>query len=220
MQAPQPQWQLHNVTIGFQQQALVSAIDISLELGDRLAISGPNGSGKSCLIKTMAGIIPVISGSISAPDYFSHAQLGVVPQVTDFQPRLPISLKEMVALGTCGSVKKTSKQHILQVLDSVGLTSKQVRQLWQHSSGGERQRALIARALIREPQVLLLDEASSHLDPENAHSIFSMLQERCKQKHMLFIAVVHDEHIAQTYCTQRLHMAHGAATLTDLHKHG
>ena len=178
-----PQWRIENLAIGFKQHRLISDINLTLSLGDRLAISGPNGSGKSCLLKTMAGTIPELDGAIIAPDYFSHALMGVVPQVTDFQPRLPVALKEMIALGVCASMQRASKANIQTALDTVGLSSKQSKQLWQRSSGGERQRALIARALIRQPQVLLLDEASSHLDPDSAHNIFTMLRERCAEKH-------------------------------------
>ena len=211
-----PQWLVQDLAIGFKQHRLIAHINLTLSLGDRLAISGPNGSGKSCLLKTMAGIIPELDGAISAPEYFSHALMGVVPQVTDFQPRLPVSLKEMVALGVCASMQRASKANIQAALDAVGLSIKQSKQVWQRSSGGERQRALIARALIRQPQVLLLDEASSHLDPDSAQRIFSMLRQRCEEKTMLFIAVIHDERIAEQFCAQRLHLANGTATLTDI----
>ena len=209
-------WQVQDLDIGFEKQIIVSNISFSVSLGDSLAITGTNGCGKSCLLKTLASMIPVKAGTIQAPPGFSHAALGVVPQVTDFQPRLPISLREMVSLGVCGSAQKASKESIKQALEDVGLSMTQAKQLWEQSSGGERQRTLIARALIRQPQVLLLDEASSHLDPTSTETIFSLLKQRCRDHKLVCIAVIHDPALVTKYCNKHLIIAHGQAQITDL----
>lgn len=207
-------WKLDALNVGFGQTILVSNINCTFQLGDMVAVTGGNGVGKSCLLKTMAGLNPALSGFIHAPAGFGHHKLGIVPQISEISPRFRVSLQEMVALGLAQTKHVHQQERVSEALDVAGLNAAKSRQAWQHSSGGERQRALIARALVRRPEVLLLDEVTSHLDETGITSLMSYLQALCADAQMLVVAVMHDEELVAKYFPRRMHILDGCADLS------
>ncbi len=207
-------WRMEHLDVGFNANAIVSDISCSIALGDLVAITGANGVGKSCLLKTLAGELPPVAGRVLAPAGFAHDGLGVVPQLTDLEPRFPISLREMIALGASGIRDPFLKEHVDEALIAVGFNKKHAQQSWQRSSGGERQRALIARAFIRRPEILLLDEATNNLDVASTHLIFEKLHAKCAAKKLAIIAVLHDANLVSRYFNKNIHIADGHAKLS------
>ncbi len=208
------EWKLESLEIGFTTPPLITNINCSIQMGDMVAITGANGCGKSCLLKTLAGINPAISGFIHSPSDFSYNQLGVVPQVTEIFPRFRISLQEMVELGVANTNEKKQQSHIKDAMDAVGLNNKLAKQAWQRSSGGERQRTLIARALVREPQVVLLDEATSHIDQDGTKLLMEYLRALCDNKKLVVLAVNHDAEINDKYFPKHIHISNRSIELS------
>ena len=188
-------WRLTDLTVGFGTRAVVSGIDLEFAAGEMIAIVGRNGSGKSCLVRTLAGDLVPLAGAVVAPAGFVPQAMGVVPQDTGLEPRVPITLGEIAVLGLAGMQVPDKGARLREALAVVGLTER-AGQSWQRSSGGERQRALIARALVRRPYLLLLDEATSQLDRSAALQLFDELRQRC-QAGLCVVAVLHDHELAQ-----------------------
>lgn len=211
-------WFLRDLSIGYTTTPVASGLAASFALGDLVAMTGNNGSGKSCLLQTLAGGLQPLAGTIDSDGAYTSADVGVVPQVTDLQIRLPVSLREMVALGLTGlpAVQHAvRRERVDQALAMVDLEA-QAGQPWQASSGGERQRALAARALVRQPRLLLLDEPTSHCDPDAADQLFEQLSVRCAQRQSAVIVVVHDLTKVASYATHEWHLEGGTLRTADL----
>lgn len=208
-------WRLADLSVGFVGRPVVEHIDLTVAAGELLVVTGANGAGKSCLLRTLSGELAPLAGAIHAPAGFAADGLGVVSQVTDLDPRLPITLGEMAILGLAGQRAPFVRERLAEALATVDLVGR-AGQSWNASSGGERQRALVARALVRQPEVLILDEASSHLDECAASVLFDRLGERCAAGHLTVIAAVHDHALARRHGTRHLHLSGGRATLQDV----
>lgn len=209
------EWSLADLVIGFNNHAIIHGISIIIKRGQFIAISGVNGSGKSCLLKTISGSLAPISGTMSVPGQHFASHGALVPQVTDLHLRLPITLAEMVELGLVGVGQSFVREKVSSALLAVGLENRG-RQLWQTSSGGERQRALIARALVRGPDLICLDEATSHLDAHGSDQCLEYLHQQCRQQRLAVLAVMHDHGLTERYATHELELAHGHAILRCL----
>ena len=207
-------WTLDALAIGYGAHAIIKPFSCAIECGDVVMVTGGNGTGKTCLLRTLAHEIPPVGGAFLKPDSFDYSNLGVVPQLTDLQPRLPITLREMVALGITGILDPYLKTSLSEALAVVGLNGKKSKQLWMQSSGGERQRALIARALIRRPKLLLLDEATSHLDSHSEDQLFTLLHQQCQKQNIAVVAVVHDHDLAHKWGTKQIALHNGQAQLS------
>lgn len=205
------QWVLEQLSVGFGQRRVVSDISCTFGLGDLVTISGLNGSGKSTLLRTLSGELAPLGGRFFGPPGFDARNLGVVPQVSDLALRLPVSLREMAALGLAGLRDPFADEHLAEALRVADLDAGRARQDWMSSSGGERQRTLIARAIVRQPEVLLLDEPTSHLDEQAAGQFFKWLRQRCDAKELLALVVVHDQELSEQYANKRVELANGQA---------
>jgi len=183
--------------------------EISLEIaaGTVTALLGPNGSGKTTLLNIVLGWLVPSRGHIeilgNAEDIRSRKELsrliGLVPQ--DEQMTFELSVAEYVLLGRApylALLEKPSEDDrclALRALDSLGLSDVRERPITT-LSGGERQLAVIARALVQEPQILLLDEPMSHLDIANTQRILKVLTE-LREKGKTIVFTTHDPNIAE-----------------------
>jgi len=162
-----------------------------------LGIIGPNGGGKSTLLKAMLNLVKPISGEVVTRKGIT---LGYVPQFASFDKSFPISVREVVLMGRLDKMMHPfyhyGKKDILQataLLERLGLLEIQKRQIGD-LSGGQLQKVLIARALLTNPDVLLLDEPSSSLDSAAKTEVFDFLKELNQEK--TIVVVTHDmEHI-------------------------
>jgi len=181
-----------NYSYGGKQKVLEN---INLEVKERefLAIIGPNGGGKTTLLKLIVGLLPLQSGEIK----LYEKKIGYVPQNTNINNNFPIKVWEVVTLGV--TPNKQVKQKALKVLKDVSMEDffdKRIGEL----SGGQRQRVLIARALFRDPNLLLLDEPTSNIDPKTSESIYELLKKLNKEK--TIIVVSHDISVLLKYATK------------------
>ncbi len=173
---------LNQVTLGYPGHPVLLDVNLEVYAGDALAIFGPNGSGKTAFLKTVAGILTPLKGTVRLgdPTNTDHVRVGYVPQRATVSRLLPLTVSEVVEMGTYGTLKpwqRLGKQELEQVrwaleqVDINDLTTKGYADL----SGGQQQRVLIARALAMKPSVLLLDEPLASLDRESVRSMIQLM---------------------------------------------
>jgi zinc transport system ATP-binding protein len=175
--------------------------EVSLRIdapGEILGIIGPNGGGKTTFLKSILGLVPISKGGISIfglPPEKARPFIGYVPQYGKYDYDFPISVLEVVLTGRLKQAglfrrySKEDKNSAMRALETVGMAefiNKQIGQL----SGGQRQRVFIARALSRDPKLLLMDEPNTGLDTFMQDELYRILSE-LKQK-MSIIVISHD----------------------------
>ncbi|NKB71671.1 MAG: heme ABC transporter ATP-binding protein [Candidatus Latescibacteria bacterium] len=211
----QPLIQLDKLTVGYHRQPpVLKQVDLAVESGQFIGLIGPNGCGKSTLIRSMAGVLPPQQGTIRLHgqpiDQLGRRQIArqiaVVPQESGV--RFAFSVEQTVAMGRHPYLGRWQQPGVADkqaVQEALGQTHTQ--QLAQRSilalSGGERQRVGIARALAQSPQLLLLDEPTSHLDINHQVEIFELLRHLNRQQGLSIVCATHDLGYAARYC-QRL----------------
>lgn len=193
--------------------------DISFEIfeGDYIAIIGPNGGGKTTLLKLLLGFIKPTSGDIkifgkSPPEI--RNKIGYLPQYINFNLDMPISVLDIVLQGRLNKTKlfysKTDKEIALQKLTLMNIEHLKTRKI-KDLSGGQRQRVLLARALAKEPRILILDEPTASIDPEGQKEIYTLL----KKLPLTKLIVSHDINILfegvnkVAYINKTLHLHDG-----------
>ena len=175
---------------------LPMTFDLQVAAGERIAIIGPSGAGKSTLLNLIAGFVLPTQGNIwlngenhtrSAP---YERPVSMLFQENNLFPHL--SVQQNLALGLKTSLKLTAleQNQIEQVADAVGLTSFLSR-LPNSLSGGQKQRVALARCLLRDKPILLLDEPFSALDPELRMEMLNLIDELCHSKNLTLLLVTH-----------------------------
>lgn len=206
---------IENLSFSYQNAPILSHVNLYVNKGEFIGLIGPNGGGKTTLLKLMMGFLKPTQGTIRVfgnPPYNarSNSHIGYVPQTLRFDRLFPISVFEVVLSGLLsklpwyGRYHKSDQEKAKNMLETVGLAD-----LAHHSfgtlSGGQAQRALIARALVAEPKILLLDEPTASVDSRAEADIYALLSQ-LKEK-MTIIMVTHDlnaaiEHVERLYCVQ------------------
>lgn len=191
--------------------------NINLEIfkGEFVCILGPNGSGKSTLIKLFANVLLPTRGEFYLEDKSYKTikkknfakKISFVPQIEKII--FPYSVYEIVMMGRfpylnfMGLENKIDHQKVISTLELL-----EIKHLMNHGineiSGGEAQRVLIARALVQEPEILLLDEPNAHLDIKHQLAIFSLLSELNKTQQLTVIAISHDLNLAMQFGSRAL----------------
>ncbi|MCX7679830.1 MAG: ATP-binding cassette domain-containing protein [Spirochaetes bacterium] len=203
---------LREASLGYGKKVLLSNVNLLIDEGDICLIKGPNGSGKTTLALGLLGILKLASGF----RYFSFVRPAYVPQASRFDLQYPITLEELVAMGLreyCtshlfvrNSWRKRMSEKTQSALSRVGLSEKG-RKLFHQVSGGEFQRALIARALISEPDVILLDEPFANIDKQGKQEIKELLLAESARLNCTLIIIDHHENV--DFCTKCLAIENG-----------
>lgn len=202
---------LNEVSFAYQKKKVLHGISFALHELDYMAILGPNGGGKSTLLKLILGLLTPSDGSIHlmglSPDK-SRSQVGYLPQLLDVDLRFPISVLEVVMMSSLKTgcltwFNGTSKKKALHALAQVGaehLKSRPIGSL----SGGERQRVLLARSLVHQPRLLILDEPTCSIDPETSLHFFEVLKHI--NQHTSILLVSHDIHGVSKYAKKTVYL--------------
>lgn len=187
-----------NLSVHYGDVHALEKVHLSVNPGDYIAIIGENGSGKSTLLKTILGFIKPAQGKVTFA-LESRTAIGYVPQHTGFDRRFPISVIETVLTGLLTNrfqfMKRfTSHDHkqARSVLVELGLDHLEHRQIGE-LSGGQLQRVLIARALVSEPDLLILDEPTASIDQPSKQVIYNLLQKLHQERHKTILLVTHDK---------------------------
>ncbi len=206
-----------NLSYKLGKKELLKDIYLSAQKGQIIGIIGPNGAGKSTLLKHIAAILPIQTAQVildekdisklSPKDISRHiaylAQFSAVPRM---------SVLETLELGRrsySGMILgKLDKELIAKSVEEFGLEDLLCRHL-DTLSGGERQKVMIASALLQEPDVLLLDEPISHLDPKNQLEMLSAIHKATYEKNLITFVVLHDMQHALHYCDALLMLKSG-----------
>ncbi len=217
--------QFENVSFQYEYTHVLKNISLRIDEGDFLALLGPNGSGKSTLLKLLLGLLKPMSGEIklfeeSTKTFKQRELIGYVSQKSNaFNSGFPATVFEVVRSGL---VKKTglfkrypqdAKERVMRSLEAVGMQDFANRNIGQ-LSGGQQQRVFIARALIGEPKLLILDEPTVGIDHENVQAFYDMLAKLNNDLGMTMILVTHDVDTVSNRIT------HVACLNQTIHFHG
>jgi zinc/manganese transport system ATP-binding protein len=205
-----------------------SEVTLRVRAGQFVAVLGPNGVGKSTLLKTILGLHPLAAGRIDVlggPPGRRNARVGYLPQRRAFDPSTRVRGVDVVRLGWDGDRWGTplpswlqgrrgreARDRVREVISMVGAESYANRPIGQ-CSGGEQQRLLIAQALIRRPDLLVLDEPLDSLDVTNQAAVSALIQQICRTQHVAVLLVAHDVNPILPYLDQVIYLAHGGAVM-------
>jgi ABC-type Mn2+/Zn2+ transport system ATPase subunit len=193
-----------NLSIGYNNQPVLSGISLSIARASFTALLGANGSGKSTLLKTLLGLLPLIAGRvrIDAPVIF-----GYVPQTIQFDPLYPLTGFEVALMGVYGRVgpgrrvpqaERDFTHECLKATDAGEFAHQRFNEL----SGGQKQRVLIARALATKANVLVLDEPTAGVDAAATHSLLEFITEIHEERKLTVLLVTHDLPLVRKHARQ------------------
>ena len=183
---------LERAVIGYR-TPLLPPLDLSVRSGTTLGVLGPNGAGKTALLKSMLGLLPLLGGRLVFPSG-RPPRVGYVPQRDRLDQSWPLSVLDVVLMGRTsllGPLRRfqaRDRQCAREALDEIGMGELAERPLYA-LSGGQHQRVLIARAIAAEPELLVLDEPTSAMDPA-AERVLLELVEHLKRAHNLSVVLV------------------------------
>ncbi len=216
--------ELEEVDFSYGEIRVLEGINLTVEAGDFLGIIGPNGSGKTTLLRIMLGLLEPDHGRVRLfghpPSSFRQwGRLGYVPQKATLDPALPATVQEVVAtglvpaLGLWGRVRAAERRRIQEVLAHVGMDAHAGARIGALSTG-QQQRVLIARALVSNPEMLILDEPTGGVDPEAQTSLYALLHHLNRERDVTLILVSHDigvvaKEVTKLACLNRRLIFHG-----------
>lgn len=205
-----PLLQIDGITFGYDRQPLLYDIHIQVQEGEMIGLLGPNGSGKTTLLRLISGVLRPQRGRIRLDGHDLQdwgrrgiaRRIAVVPQ--ELHVPFAFTVEQMVALGRTpfinlfGTRSKRDMSIVQEALQSTEIVSFAGR-IFNELSGGERQRVIIAMALAQQPELLLLDEPTSHLDIKYQFEILELVQQLNRQSGITVIAAMHDLNLAARY---------------------
>jgi zinc transport system ATP-binding protein len=182
--------------------AALADVTFTVEAGDFFGIIGPNGSGKTTLLRIMLGLLAPTAGEVRlfgvTPARFHDWQrLGYVPQRANLDPTLPITVAEVAGsglvstLGALGRAGREGRRRALEALALVGMEKHAPARVGRLSAG-QQQRVLIARALVSDPELLVLDEPTGGVDPEAQSHFYRLLHRLHAERGVTLVLVSHD----------------------------
>lgn len=192
-----------NLTVELGNTEVLSDVSFAMEAGDYVGLAGPNGAGKTTLIRAILGLLPPASGNIQilnqdSQDFNWWQKIGYLPQkIQSYNPLFPATVEEVVLTGL-NSTKKFPKnfnatddkkvEGILKLLDIGSLAKRLVSSL----SGGQQQKVFLGRALVSDPEILILDEPSTALDPSSRDNFFDLVGQLNQTKKITVLLITHD----------------------------
>ena len=218
--------ELAGIAFGYDERLLFDGFNLDIAAGEFLGVIGPNGAGKSTLLRLVAGLLRPLRGSIRIGERDLGAlarrevarAVGVVLQENPFA--FDYTVSDVVMMGRnpyLGRFQRPGKHDLeavnsaLKFVDALFLRDKRINSI----SAGERQRVVLARALAQEPGILMLDEATSHLDIAHQQLIARILAQLNRQgKTVVFLS--HDLNLAALYCSRILLLDRGKAVACDV----
>lgn len=202
---------MENVSFGYGKDAILNNINFIVKPQEYVGVIGANGAGKSTLMKLILGQLTPDEGSV----FVGTQRIGYVPQV-GFQSvsNFPANVEEIIMTGLHAQIgmfhfpKKEHKQRVKEILRLVGMEDFRKRMLSQ-LSGGQQQRVMIARALIQNPELLVLDEPLTGIDKEAGEELYNLLDKLNKEYGMTIVMVTHNMEQVARYTNRFYHVSNG-----------
>jgi zinc transport system ATP-binding protein len=189
---------VENLNVVFDGHNILRDLSFDLDKGENLAIIGPNGSGKTVLLRALLGMIP-FEGVVR---WLPKIRLGYVPQKIEADKHLPLNLKNL--LYAKASVLGIRRPEVNAAAEEVGLSKNAAETPIGHLSGGQFQRALIAFALLGDPDALLFDEPTASIDQLGEQQIYELIHELQDRRGITVLLVSHDLSFVSRYSTKVL----------------
>jgi zinc transport system ATP-binding protein len=222
-----PVIECRNIGYRVSERVILDSVDLNVRKGDFYAIIGPNGGGKTTLLKIILGLLQPTSGSVrvfSTTPREGRGKIGYVPQYRTFDFQYPITVEGMVLSGRLshipGLVRKYAepdRELARDTLERLGIRHLKDREL-RGLSGGEQQRAIIARALVGNPELLILDEPMVYVDLPTEEEIFDLFSELASS--LTILVVTHDigaisSHVTRVACLNGRLYTHDTREITE-----
>jgi zinc/manganese transport system ATP-binding protein len=226
-----PTLEAHGATVAHNGKVVWSGLDVRVERGEFVAVLGPNGVGKSTLLNAILGLLPLQRGCLTVlgrPPGEANAQIGYLPQRRRFDTGLRIRGVDVVRLGLDGdrwgiplftkrAVHREADRRVAEVIGRVDADRYAERPI-NELSGGEQQRLLIAQALVRRPELLLLDEPLDSLDLPSQAAVAALVGTICNEEGVTVIMVAHDVNPILPYLDRVVYLGAGGAASGPCHE--
>ena len=196
---------IRHITVGYDENIILSDVSLTINDSDFIGVIGPNGGGKTTLLKAILGLLVPISGEVVFHDCMTegnHHRIGYLPQINNIDRKFPISVSDVVKSGLM-SKKRIIKRYdqkdiefagqLMQEMGIYEIRNKAIGEL----SGGQIQRALLCRALVNQPKLLVLDEPNTYVDNRFEKELYEKL--RILNEDIAILLVSHDLGTISTY---------------------
>lgn len=221
----EPVVSMKNISYAYEQTNVLHHVNFEIPRGAFMGLLGPNGGGKTTLIKLILGLLKPDTGSIRLLDqpiekFKEWDKFGFVSQkANSFNKGFPATVFEVVSMGLTAKVgyfrffQKEHKERIHQAIDQVGMLDYAYENVG-NLSGGQQQRVFIARSLVNEPELLILDEPTVGVDNENVRRFYDLLHQINEERNITLLLVTHDtstmtEHATDIVCLNKTLHFHG-----------
>ena len=212
--------EIKNLKFGYNENLILKDINLDLEEGDFALISGENGSGKSTLIKLILGELKKDKGSIKIfgidmEDFKNFDKIGYVPQVNEsIKVAFPISCREYVGLNLykefslINTIKKSSKSKVENTFSTLNI-KKLIDKPFNKLSGGQAQRVMIARAMVNNPDILILDEPTVGIDSQSKEEFLDLLVHLNTHHKISILMISHEMDMVSDYANKIFKLREG-----------
>lgn len=201
---------IKSLSVSYGSRRVLNNIDLEIQPGEILALIGPNGAGKSTLIRALSGVIPAQSGTVTLNGLnaakLSSMQrarrISVVPQAVSLPPAFTVWETVLLGrtpylnfLGQVSAQDEALAFVALEQVDAIHLKDSLISEI----SGGEQQRVLLARALVQDTPIMLMDEPTTHLDLRHQLDLLKLMADHTRKKNLAVLATLHDLNLASMF---------------------
>ena len=197
--------EIRNLSAGYGQNIILRNVNLSIQQFDFVGVIGPNGGGKTTLLKALLGLLPPLSGEINFSDSMTEGnshRIGYLPQINNIDRKFPVTVFDVVRSGLMSRKRLTGRYNseendraneLMTEMGIAGIHNKAIGEL----SGGQIQRALLCRALVNAPKLLILDEPNTYVDNRFERELYEKL--KVLNEKLAILLVSHDLGTISTY---------------------
>lgn len=186
---------VENLTMQFDDQTVFKKLNFTLKKGSMTALLGPNGAGKTTLIRILMNMLTATNGTFK---FSQNTKIGYVPQFRNIDIDYPLSIRAFIELHTPLFKSASIKKRVDNILRETNLLEIQNTRMGE-ASGGQKQRAYLAQALLDEPNFIILDEATASLDPVAKEELMTLIKHLNEKHGLTVLFTTHDIPLAKKY---------------------